>query len=219
MAKKESETEQENSTGLPFLNAYGNITKALEKIITAQTPPRFTHDFLQTKLNLTGGSARPIIPFLKRTGFIRSDGTPTELYNKFRNKTSRGEAAANAVRKGYASLYEVNEYVHDAKDSDLKGLIVQVTGLSSDSSAVKGILGSFKALKSFAKFDGNGVDDVQTEDEVPEESGAKNDSSGKKLKSVDLKLGYTINLNLPATSDIAVFDAIFKSLRNNLLDE
>ena len=32
-----------------------------------------------------------------------------------------------------------------------------------------------------------------------------------------IKLGYTINLNLPATSDIAVFDAIFKSLREHLL--
>lgn len=32
-----------------------------------------------------------------------------------------------------------------------------------------------------------------------------------------MNLGYTINLNLPATSDIAVFNAIFKSLRENLL--
>jgi len=32
-----------------------------------------------------------------------------------------------------------------------------------------------------------------------------------------LNLGYTINLHLPATSDIAVFNAIFKSLRENLL--
>ena len=32
-----------------------------------------------------------------------------------------------------------------------------------------------------------------------------------------LNLSYTINLNLPATSDIAVFNAIFKSLKENLL--
>ena len=32
-----------------------------------------------------------------------------------------------------------------------------------------------------------------------------------------LRLGYTINLNLPATTDIAVFNAIFKSLREHLL--
>ena len=32
-----------------------------------------------------------------------------------------------------------------------------------------------------------------------------------------MNLSYTINLNLPATSDIAVFNAIFKSLKENVL--
>ena len=62
---------------LPYVTGYGNITKALQKIQTAQTPPRFTQDFLATKLGLKGGSPRPVIPFLKRTGFLASDGTPT----------------------------------------------------------------------------------------------------------------------------------------------
>ena len=34
-----------------------------------------------------------------------------------------------------------------------------------------------------------------------------------------LRLSYTINLNLPATTEIEVFNAIFKSLRENLLRE
>ena len=32
-----------------------------------------------------------------------------------------------------------------------------------------------------------------------------------------VRLGYTINLNLPNTNDIAVFNAIFKSLKEHLL--
>jgi hypothetical protein len=32
-----------------------------------------------------------------------------------------------------------------------------------------------------------------------------------------MRLSYTINLNLPETSDIAVFNAIFASLRENLI--
>lgn len=32
-----------------------------------------------------------------------------------------------------------------------------------------------------------------------------------------LSLGYTVNLHLPATSDVAVFNAIFRSLREHLL--
>jgi len=80
--------------------AYGNITKALAGIANASTPERFTQDFLSTKLGLKGGSARPVIPFLKRVGFLTSDGAPTELYKRYRNETHRGSALAAAIRQG-----------------------------------------------------------------------------------------------------------------------
>jgi hypothetical protein len=35
---------------------------------------------------MKGGSARPVIPYLKRTGFLGADGTPTPLYKSFRNQ-------------------------------------------------------------------------------------------------------------------------------------
>jgi len=68
-------------------------------------------------------------------------------------------------------IYDRNEYVHDLKDSDLKGLIVEATGLEPDGSTIKAILGSFKALKAFAKFDGETVvaDDVEETEETVEE--------------------------------------------------
>src|SRR5690606_24001603 len=84
----------------PYLNAYGNSTKALERIRTAQAPPRFTQDFLGTTLDLRGGSATPLIPFLKRTGFLGSDGVPTELYKRFRNPSKSQAAAAEALKTG-----------------------------------------------------------------------------------------------------------------------
>ena len=65
-------------TSLPYLNAYGNITKVLNKIKEAETPNRFSQDYLATTLQLPGGSSKPVIPFLKRTGFLASDGPPTE---------------------------------------------------------------------------------------------------------------------------------------------
>jgi hypothetical protein len=207
------------SISVPYVNSYGAITKALERIQTASTPDRFTQDFLSTKLNLKGGSPKPVIPFLKRTGFLNGDGTPTELYKEFRNAAFRFKAAAKAIRKGYSSLYEINEYVHDLGDKDLEGIIVQATGLDSKSKAVKAILGSFKALRSFAKFD----DDVSRVSEPSELKEVEQKTEPDKPQEfpkqpIGLNLGYVINLNLPATSDIAVFDAIFKSLRKHILE-
>jgi Family of unknown function (DUF5343) len=196
---------------VPYLSGYGNITKALQKIQSAQTPERFTQDFLATKLGLKGGSARPVIPFLKRTGFLASDGTPTSLYKRFRNSAQRGAAAAEALRRGYARFYEVNEYAHDLTDAELRGLVAQVTGLEDSSSTFKAIIGSFNALKAFADFAAvpGEAEEPRAEELVPDKTG------GLQLPAIGL--GYTINLHLPPTSDVAVFNAIFKSLREHLL--
>jgi len=200
----------------PYVPAYGNITKALEKIQSAATPPRFTQDFLATTLDMKGGSPKAVIPFLKRTGFLGSDGVPTEIYKRFRNETQRGRAAAEALRLGFRSLYEVNEYVHDASEKDLKGIVVQLTGAQPDSGTVKAIIGSFKSLRDFASFD-EGAEEVDLHHEeaaLPVDAGA---APERIVLGKGLGLSYTINLNLPPTSDIAVFDAIFRSLREHLL--
>jgi hypothetical protein len=205
------------SESIPFVQAYGNVTKALERIQAAATPPRFTLDFLGTKLDLSGGSARPLIPFLKRLGFLGSDGVPTDLYKKFRNPSERGRAAAAALKIGFRPLYEVNEYIHDATDKDLKGVVVQVTGSEPTSSTVKGILGSFKAVRAFATFDGDESLDEPADATTREVASERLEEPTASAAASKIGLSYTINLNLPATSDVAVFDAIFRSLKEHLL--
>lgn len=205
------------SAQLPYLHAYGNISKCLERIKSASTPDRFTQDFLDTRLALKGGSAKPLIPFLKKTGFLSTDGSPTDIYRKFRNDDEAGAAAAAALKIGYAPLYEVNEYVHELPDDRLKGVIVQVTGAESSSPMVKSAAASFKALRAFADFDAELMHEPRESDS--ERKNEPDDPSLPKERPPmgDIRLAYTINLNLPATSDIAVFDAIFKSLREHLL--
>lgn len=210
-----------DSSKVPYLQSYGNIAKALERIQTAATPDKFTQDFLSAKLDLSGGSARPIVPYLKRAGFLASDGTPTTLYREFKNKPAAGAAAAQGLRNAYAALYEVNEYAHDLKDDKLKGVVLQVTGLEADSKLVTAMLGSFKAFRAFANFDqaieelsDNSADDGGGPNEKPS---IRDSSAGPLLSQGSLRLGYTINLNLPATTDVAVFNAIFKSLKDHLL--
>jgi hypothetical protein len=210
------------SSKVPYLQAYGNLKKALDKITKATVPPKFTQDFLTTTLDLSGGGARPVIPYLKRAGFLSSDGTPTDLYRQFRNPSLRGAAAARGLRNAYADLYTANEYVHDANDKDLKGLIVQVTGLGEDSKLIASMIGTFKTLKEFADFnaDGDLSSDQQEGDEGEDLGGGDSGQGGSRVLGYhgnSIRLGYTIHLNLPATTDIAVFNAIFKSLKEHLL--
>src|SRR5205085_1067326 len=50
----------------PFINSTGLVTKILDKIIEASQPERFTQDFLDKLGYGNSGSAKPIIPLLKR---------------------------------------------------------------------------------------------------------------------------------------------------------
>lgn len=199
---------------LPYLNAPGNITKVLNKIKDAETPTRFTHDYLATTLQMTGGSAKPLIPFLKRTGFLASDGAPTNLYRRFRGADS-GAAAADALRIGYKSIYRINECAHDATDPKLRDLIVQATGAEKGSKTIGAIASSFKAVKAFADFSA-----VRDESAGAGASGGGDGAGGDGADgglAGGIQLGYTINLHLPPTADVAVFDAIFRSLKEHLI--
>jgi hypothetical protein len=209
-------------TGMPYVTAYGRINKTLEAIQRAQTPDRFTQDFLANRLQMKGGSARAIIPFLKKTNFLSSDGSPTELYKSFRNPERAGSAAAKALKAGFSVLYEIDERAHELSDDKLKGIVIQATGIDGGSSTLKSIIGSFKALRSFASFDSEEDLANQSSNEVVSSITAEQPSNpdatqAKSHSAAKLNLGYTINLNLPATSDVAVFDAIFTSLRQHIL--
>src|SRR3546814_499269 len=135
----------------PLINSTGLIGKIFEKIQQAKVPPRYTTDFQTTVLGFGSGSARPFIPFLKRLGFIQSDGTPTELYTRFRNADSSGVAMAEAMRIGFADIFQKNEFANDLTDDKLKNLVVEVTGKEPSDGTVGAIVSSFKACKQKRK--------------------------------------------------------------------
>ncbi len=131
------------SSKLPYMATPGTIPKILTKIQEAKKPDKFTQDFLETKLGFAGGNSKAIIPLLKRMGFLNSDGTPTSLYDRFRNVTTQGAAAAEGMRK----------YAGDLTKDKLKALIVEVTGAAHDDRTVELALSTFLKLKDFADFE------------------------------------------------------------------
>ena len=198
---------------LPYVTSPGNIDKALTGIKSAAVPERVSQDFVKTILKIPGGSGDQMTTFIKKLGLAGSDGAPNDAYRKFRNPTSSGSASAAAIRQAYAPLYVRNEFMHELSDAALTGLVVEETGEAHDSNAVKLIISCIKHLKAFASFNALAeVQVIEADRKEPEPPRNHVPHSG-----IDFRLGYTINLNLPATSDAAVFDAIFKSLKAHLL--
>jgi Family of unknown function (DUF5343) len=203
---------------LPYVAQPGSMVKIFEKVREAQTPERFTGDFLQTKLAFRGGNYMQFIPLAKKLGFLGTDGRPTAIYKSFRNAGTTKDAMAQALKIGYKEVFERNEHADALKRDDFKGLVVEITGLESKNRVVGLICSTFESLAKLADF--SAVPSTEKHEERGEEDdterdGASRDSSAR--RELDLNLSYTINLVLPKTDDPAVFTAIFKSLRENLL--
>jgi uncharacterized protein DUF5343 len=204
---------------LPYVTAPGNVEKALLGIKAAATPENVTQDFVKTILKIKGGSGNQIASYLKKVGFANTDGSPTDIYKRFRNSSSSGSAAFDALKIGYGALKARNEYWYKLSDEELRGLIVEETGQAEDAQVVSMTLACIKGLKRFANFDTPVEPTVIKMDEPPKlPTLLPNMPPPPGTQTVGLRLGYTINLNLPATSDVSVFNAIFKSLKENLLE-
>jgi len=213
-----------DAPSLPYVLAPGRIAPLLLKIQEAQTPPRFTQDFLETKLGMKGGSATPLIPLLKRISFIANDGTPSDLYRKYRNLDTSGAALADGIRRGYGELFSRNEYAYELSREKILNLIVEITGKQKDDRVVGAIVATFWALKEKADFSRPSTESGQSRegDEVAKSTALSDISRVAPIprppqENVGLNLSYTINLNLPETDDINVYNAIFKSLKENML--
>lgn len=207
------------AAAFPYIVSPGLIAKILEKITEARRPERFTQDFLETKLGFSGGSAMQMIPLLKRIGFLASDGVPTAIYDRFRNADTRDDAMAEGLRAGYKELFDANEYAHELTKEKLSALITQLTGAEKDSRATRATVATFHNLKQFADFDRKPVERAVVVRDDPPPAQTPPSPPVQPPSNVDLKLSYTINLNLPESTNPEVFNAIFKSLKEHLLTE
>lgn len=223
-------------TNPPYMATPGLIPKILAKIEDARRPERFTQDFLETMLGFSGGSARAFIPLLKRMQFLSSDSTPTALYDQYRNDDTRARALAAGVMNAYSDVFERNSFAFNLQREKFASLVTEMTGLPKDSQVGRLIVSTFWTLKDGADFEGK-LDNDGPANRPTVTAPADHDPSRTlpaesppappaapplrpaSSNDVQFRVGYTINLNLPETTNPDVFNAIFKSLKEHLLSE
>jgi hypothetical protein len=202
----------------PYVNGHGGIPKLFAKIKEAAVPAKFTQDFLNTVLELKSSSFRAMIPLLKRLGFIDAANVPTQAYKDVReDDDTAGRMMAERLREAYKPLFNANAYIYKLDKKELQAKLKSLLGAAEDDANIPYVAGTFKELAQLAKWEGTIKPKKETQVEHGNEGGGG--KAGKDEPQQKFGLSYTINLNLPATTEIEVFNAIFKSLRENLLRE
>ncbi|MER9458718.1 DUF5343 domain-containing protein [Mesorhizobium sp. M0387] len=217
--EKQTKPQRKIPGNLPYLTSSGTLKKALDRLIEAQRPERFSVDFLENVLKLSGGSARATIPVLKKMNFLSGDGTPTEIYTKFRTDSGRGAAALQGLRSAFQEIFRRSEYAHSAEESKLKDIIVEITGLKPSDPVAMAIRSTFNVIKSYipANLDLNSPNAETHELADSVENNLPVRPEVRSGSSREIGLLYNINIVLPETSDLNVLNAIFKSVKENLM--
>lgn len=211
----------------PYVNAYGKISDVFEAIKTASVPPKFTNDFLTTVLGLKSSSYRAMIPLLKKLDFLDQSSVPTEIYKNYREDSVSMSLLGEKVKEAYSDLYRASEYAHKLDKDELTSKLKTLLGVGNDDKYLPYVVGTFMELVKLSEFDGKKTskpahhskkaEEVITTPKVPE-SNVKPEEEHISIKR-KFGISYTINLNLPATTEIEVYNSIFKALKDNLLDE
>jgi hypothetical protein len=207
--------EEQMADGLPYLLGVKNLDAILEKIKTAGTPPKFTVDFLKTSLGFTSSSDRGVIKILRTLGFLTADGVPTARYNEFRQSSTSGRAMATGLREGWAPIFLADQQAHTKTSTQLKEIFKNVTGKAE--AVAEKMATTFKALAPKADFAAPSaplaVDDTADHSDKETEGGKRTSSTRS-----GMALHHDIHIHLPPSSDVAVFTAIFRALREELRD-
>lgn len=198
-------------TEYPYMVSNNKIAPIVSKIQTAAKPQKFTQEFLKN-IGFTSSNDRAIISVFKKLGFLTEDGTPTVYYDQLRDKSSSQIIMANRIRDLYAELFTINTEIYSDTDANIKGAISRVTG--GDEKSVNRVFSTFKALCNIANFNSFSVLPITSE--VGKED--QPDTHDKVLpQNPHTEFHYNIQIHLPATTDISVYNAIFKSLKENLM--
>lgn len=197
----------------------GAIPAYFDAMKGAEAPERFSVKFLQS-LDFTSQNDRLFVGILKELGFLNQDGVPNERYFEYLDKNQSEQVIAQGIREAFSDLFAVNKNAHELSADDANNKLRTLYKGTKKDSVIKNIAKTFVALCEVADFSKTTATPKKSK-EVKEKEGSAElpkrhtKSEGLKGLSVDA-LQYHINIVLPETRDQAVYDSIFKSLRDHL---
>lgn len=202
----------------------GQLPEFFQKIQDGQAPEKFTQQHLKD-IGFTSTNHRAFIQILKTLGFLTPDGTPTQRYHNYRNRAICKKVIGEAIREAYSDLFVIKENP-TIQDKDV------IQGKFKSSFNTTDLVAERQAKTFFALLELADIriptdppiatSPVQQDNQVEPQTSSL-DSQTTLTPSVRPKtnvpsLHYNIEIHLPATKDIEVYNAIFKSIKEHLFE-
>jgi len=199
-----------------YVQIYGQLPEVFAKLAEGEAPAQFTIQHLKD-LGYTSSNYRALIPLLKALGFLDASGRPSQRYHDYRNGALSRTVMSQALREAYSDIFTLKSRPSDRDKALVQGKF-KSTHNSSENTA-KLMANTFFALLGLADLDSSTGPVSAAPLEVPSSSDSSPNVSmpaphGRKATSPH----YNIQIHLPATKDLEVYSAIFKSLKEHLLD-
>lgn len=194
--------------------SYGQIGDFLAKIQEGQAPSNFSQQHLKD-IGFGSSNHRSYIPLLKAIGFLSASGAPTERYHAYRDKSQSKIVLGAALKDSYSDLFVIKSSPTE-RDKDLIQGKFKSAHNASDRTAEL-MAKTFFSLLKHADVDHEPAKIKQEPaKELPKP--VQNTAPQTQIAPSGVPgLHYNIQIHLPATKDVEVYNAIFKSLREHLV--
>lgn len=202
-----------------YVIAASRIPDLFQKIRDGQAPERFTNQLLKD-WGFTSTNDRAFIPMLKAIGFLNADGKPTARYNDYRDHSRSKAVMGEALREAYGDLFLIKASPTQADKVAIEG---KFKSFHNQSDNVANLMTkTFLGLLGLADLSGTSTSQSRIRDESKPEKAedvAADENATQRHRTGNPTLHYNIQIHMPATKDIEVYNAIFKSVREHLLDQ
>lgn len=203
-----------------YVQVYGQIPQFFDELSKGQAPDRFTVQHLKD-LGFASSNHRALIPLLKEIGFLSADGAPTQRYHDYRNASLSRAIMGQALKEAYSDIFVIRSTPTESDKALIEGKFKSVHNKSEH--VAKLMANTFFALLALADLTAAPSAEQPppretTEIESPKISAPAYIPNNSPTIRGTTTLHYNIQIHLPATKDIEVYNAIFRSLKEHLLE-
>ena len=203
-----------------YLNSVKNLSAIMKKIVEGTAPEKFTIEHLK-KLGFKSSNDYTSIGVLKDLGFLSENGNPTQVYHDYRNLARSKQVLGNSLKEAYSDIFHLTEKPSVSDKQAITGLFKSTHNVSDQ---VAGFMtNTFLTLLDISDVTHSTKTIATKEKQNKEEETTKEIIQPVKEQNYSIpivpNLRYNIEIHLPATKDIEVYNSIFKSLKEHLLNE